>query len=97
MNNSYGFQVLPEERFGPDHGIDEGEGGTLFVDVDTYPRLRHPGKVIANLYYASNHAKWNAVTEDELQKRFPKSFAKLDAGDEYAKFRAPRDASRFAS
>lgn len=93
----YGFIVLPEERINHETWLDEEESGSLFVDVDTYPRNYFPGKIVVNLYYASNHAKYNVVTEVELQRRFPKSFAKLDAGEEYAKFRKTRDESRFAS
>ena len=85
MSHNFGFLVLPEERKGD--GFDEGESGTVFVDVDTYPRSHQPRKIVANLYYRRNQAKWNLTTEEELRARFSKSYAQKDAGEEYDKLR----------
>jgi len=82
MNYSYGFVVLPQE-VRPRFSFDEGMDGTIFVDVDTWPRPHLPGKVVAHFYYKLNFAKQNIVTEEELMRRFPKSFKKADSGDEY--------------
>ena len=86
--HGYGFIVLPEERKDGNSPLEEGDDGTIFADVSTYPHPCFPGKIIATLYYKSNFAKWNPTTEAELINRFPKSFAKNDAGDEYTKLRA---------
>lgn len=89
----YGFIVFPEERklmYGDVTQLDEGECGTIFVDVECDwipPAFRGQNKVIAHLYYGSNFAIFNATTEEKLKKRFPKSFAKNDAQVEYAKLR----------
>jgi len=100
--SSYGFIVLPEEKklqHGTASGLEEGEDGTIFVDVETEwipPSVKAREKIVATLYYKSNFAKWNATTERELKKRFPKSFAKTDAGEEYSKLRLKLDGEIWA-
>lgn len=82
--NTYGFIVEPSE-IRPRFSFDEGMDGTVFVEVDDVSSMRKDGKMVAHFYYKRNFAKWNAVTEEELRARFPKSFAKKDAGTEYEK------------
>ena len=99
---NYGFIVLPEEKelkYGETSQLEEGENGTIFVDVETSwipPLIKSQGKIVAELYYHSNSAKWNATTEKELKKRFPKSFAQKDSGDQYTKLRKELDAKIWA-
>lgn len=81
---NYGFLVIPSEIRQRGY-LEEGMDGTVFVEVDTYEWPHMPGKVLANLYYKRNFAKSNRITEEELRARFPKSFAKGDAGEEYNK------------
>jgi len=82
----YGFIVLPEEQK-VISSLDEGDNGTLFVDVSTWPHPVFPRKLICTFYYAGCLAKTNYITEDELMSRFPLSFSKKDAGEEYSAFR----------
>jgi hypothetical protein len=100
--SGYGFIVLPEERkllYNRTSNLDEGEDGTIFVDVETDwipPSVEEKEKIVATLYYKSNFAEWNATTEEELKDRFPKSFAKNDAGEEYSKLRSRLDGEIWA-
>ena len=81
----YGFIVLPEERLlSFSTNFDEGEKGTIFVEVET-DVPRYPENIKAEFYYGRNFAKWNLTTEKELKERFPKSFSKSDSGEEYTK------------
>ena len=88
---NYGFIVQPNEQR-PRMSFDEGMDGTIFVDVEAWRVVN--GKMVAHLYYKSNFAKFNLVTEEELRARFPKSFAKLDPQEEYTKLREKLDALR---
>lgn len=88
MITRYGFRVISEEQpcdewIKNTFHMDEGTR-TVFVEVELNTPA-YSNKAYCSFYYARGYAKTIIIDEKVLKIRFPKSFMKLDSGEEYNK------------